>query len=192
MNGRIVVVDDESLVRMDFVEYLEENGYEVVGEAANGIEAIKVCQETRPDVVLMDIEMPLLDGFSAAKKIIANNYVVGGVVFLSAYSSNEDVKNASSLGACGYLVKPLDEKSLIPTIEVALARGKEFFQLNDEINKLGSKLEDRKVIDRAKGILMTRDHLTEQAAFSQLRTNSMKYRITMREFADMIIESVDV
>ncbi|MFV0555786.1 MAG: ANTAR domain-containing response regulator [Lactovum sp.] len=191
MKGRIVVVDDESLVRLDFAEYLEENGYEVVAEASNGLEAVKICEKTRPDVVLMDIEMPILDGFSAAKKIIGNNYVKGGIVFLSAYSSKEHVQKASTLGACGYLVKPLDEKSLIPTIEIALERGKESFRLNSEINKLETKLEDRKIIDRAKGILMTRDQLTEQEAFNQMRTNSMKYRITLREFADMILESTE-
>jgi response regulator NasT len=186
MKGRIVVADDESLVRMDFSEYLEEKGYEVVGEAANGIEAVKVCEEKLPDVVLMDIEMPVLDGFSAAKKIIANHNVKGGVIFVSAYSSNEHVLKASQIGACGYLVKPLDEKSLIPTIEVAMAKGKEAFRLASEIDKLNTKLEDRKIIEKAKGLLMLRSKVTEEEAFKYLRDNSMKYRVSMREIAEMI------
>jgi response regulator NasT len=175
---------------MDFVEYLEENGYDVVGEASNGIEAIKICERKVPDVVLMDIEMPVLDGFSAAKKIITNHYVKGGVIFLSAYSSNEHILKASQIGAGGYLVKPLDEKSLIPTIEVVMAKGKESFKMAGEIDKLKTKLEERKIIEKAKGIVMLKNKKTEEEAFKYLRDNSMKYRVTLREFAEMITEEM--
>jgi len=191
MNRRIVVVDDEALVRMNFVELLEENGYEVVGQAADGVEAIKVCQATIPDAVLMDIEMPLLDGFSAAKKIFADQSVKGGIIYLSAYSSSEHIKKASELGVGAYLVKPLDEKSLIPTLECVIAKGKEATQLAKEVARLSTRLEDRKVIEQAKGLLMKKNGLSESQAYKMLRDVSMKRRMSMRELADMLVLSND-
>ncbi|MFW7433514.1 ANTAR domain-containing response regulator [Vagococcus carniphilus] len=191
MGRRVVVVDDESLTRMNFVEFLEDQGYEVVGQACNGIEAVKICDETLPDVVLMDIEMPKMNGLDAAEQIIANKSVKGGIIFLSAYSNKVHIKRASRLGAGGYLVKPLDEKSLIPTIECVIAKGRENIGLSEEINRLEVTLEDRKVIERAKGLLMEKNNISEAIAYKTLREISMKRRVSLREIADILVSAND-
>ncbi|SJZ38066.1 response regulator receiver and ANTAR domain protein [Pilibacter termitis] len=188
--GRIIVVDDESLVRMDFVEMLEEAGFEVVAQAADGIAAIEACKKHLPDVVLLDIEMPLLDGISAGKKI-SQDGLAGCVVFLTAYSSEKHLKKASEIGACGYLVKPLDEKSFIPTVKIAMSKGKTLMSLQKRIDKLETDLQNRKLIERAKGILMKKSSIDEEAAYSMMRTLSMQRRISMKELAEMIVLSDD-
>ncbi|MGX7351530.1 response regulator [Enterococcus canis] len=190
MKGRIVIVDDEPITRLDVKDILSEAGYDVVGEAADGFEAIEVCRRTRPNVVLMDIQMPILDGLKAGKKIIQDQ-LADSIVFLSAYSDLENTEKAKKLGAVGYLVKPLDEKSLIPTIEMSIARGKETQELIKEIDKLKGKLEERKIIERAKGILIKENHVSEEEAYQMIRKLSMDKRAPMREIAELIVMDDD-
>ncbi|MDH6363332.1 AmiR/NasT family two-component response regulator [Enterococcus sp. PF1-24] len=188
MNGRIVVVDDEPITRVDICDILHGAGYEVVGEAADGFEAIEICKKTLPDVVLMDIQMPVLDGLKAGKKIIQDQSA-NSIVFLSAYSDTENTSRAKKLGAIGYLVKPLDEKSLIPTLEMSIARGQENRELLNEIEKLKMKLEERKVIEKAKGILSKENNLSEADAYQMIRKLSMDKRCPMSEIAELIVMS---
>lgn len=188
--GRIVVVDDEALVRMDFVEMLEQAGFEVVAQAADGIAAIEMCQKYLPDVVILDIEMPLLDGISAAKKI-SQDGLAGSVVFLTAYSSDKHLKQASEIGASGYLVKPLDEKSFIPTIKIAMSKGQALMALQKKIDQLETDLQSRKLVERAKGILMKKSNIDEETAYGMMRTLSMQRRLSMNELAEMIVLSDD-
>lgn len=186
MKGRIVIVDDEPITRLDTRDILLEAGYEVVGEAADGFEAIEVCKENKPDLVLMDIQMPILDGLKSGKKIIQDQ-LAGSIVFLSAYSDHENTEKAKKLGAIGYLVKPLDAKSLIPTIEMGIARGKETQNLLQQIDKLQLKLEERKVIEKAKGILAKENNISEGEAYQMLRALSMNKRARMSDIAELII-----
>ncbi|MRI73669.1 response regulator [Enterococcus mundtii] len=186
MKGRIVIVDDEPLTRLDTRDILLEAGYEVVGEAADGFEAIEVCKENKPDLVLMDIQMPILDGLKSGKKIIQDQ-LAGSIVFLSAYSDHENTEKAKKLGAIDYLVKPLDAKSLIPTIEMGIARGKETQNLLQQIDKLQLKLEERKVIEKAKGILAKENNISEEEAYQMLRALSMNKRARMSDIAELII-----
>lgn len=186
MNGRIVIVDDEPITRLDIRDILTAAGYEVVGEAADGFEAIEVCKKMHPNVVLMDIQMPILDGLKAGKKIIQDQ-LADSIVFLSAYSDLENTEKAKKLGAIGYLVKPLDEKSLIPTIEMSIARGRETQDLIKQIEKLKTKLEERKIIERAKGILIKENHISEEKAYQLIRKLSMDKRAPMSEIAELIV-----
>lgn len=186
MNGSVVIVDDEPITRLDIRDILTAAGYEVVGEAADGFEAIEVCKKTHPQVVIMDIQMPILDGLKAGKKIIQDR-LADSIVFLSAYSDLENTEKAKKLGAVGYLVKPLDEKSLIPTIEMSMARGRETQELMNEIEKLKNKLEERKVIERAKGILVKENHISEAEAYQLIRKLSMDKRAPMGEIAELIV-----
>lgn len=186
MEGRIVIVDDEPITRLDIRELLLEAGYEIVGEAADGFEAIEICKATHPDLVLMDIQMPILDGLKAGKKIIQDQ-LAGSIVFLSAYSDRENTEKAKKLGAIGYLVKPLDSKSLIPTIEMGIARGKQTRSLLQQIDKLQLKLEERKIVEKAKGILAKENKISEEEAYQMLRMLSMNKRTRMSEIAELII-----
>lgn len=186
MNGRIVIVDDEPITRLDIRDMLSEAGYDIAGEAADGFEAIEVCKNTKPDVVLMDIQMPILDGLKAGKKIIQAGYA-NGIVFLSAYSDETNTEKAKKLGAIGYLVKPLDEKSLIPTIEMSIEKGRETQKLMIEIDKLKSKLEERKIIEKAKGILIQENNISEDEAYQMIRKLSMDKRCRMSEIAELIV-----
>lgn len=186
VNGSIVIVDDEPITRLDIRDILTAAGYEVVGEAADGFEAIEMCKKTHPQVVIMDIQMPILDGLKAGKKIIQDR-LADSIVFLSAYSDLENTEKAKKLGAVGYLVKPLDEKSLIPTIEMSMARGRETQELMNEIEKLKNKLEERKVIERAKGILVKENHISEAEAYQLIRKLSMDKRAPMGEIAELIV-----
>ncbi|HJG94930.1 MAG TPA: response regulator [Enterococcus faecalis] len=186
MDGRIVIVDDEPITRLDIRDIVIEAGYEVVGEAADGFEAIEVCKKTQPDLVLMDIQMPILDGLKAGKKIVQDQ-LASSIVFLSAYSDVQNTDKAKKLGALGYLVKPLDEKSLIPTIEMSIERGKQTQLLLNQIDKLSLKLEERKIIEKAKGILVEENHISEEEAYQMLRTLSMNKRARMSEIAELIV-----
>ncbi|MDH6364915.1 AmiR/NasT family two-component response regulator [Enterococcus sp. PF1-24] len=186
MNGKIVIVDDEAITRIDIRGQLQSVGYEVVGEAADGFEAIRVCKKTLPDVVIMDIQMPNLDGLRAGKKIVQDK-LANSLVFLSAYNDIEYTTNAKKIGAIGYLVKPLDEKSLISTIEMSMARGKEINQMLIEIENLKNKLAERKIIERAKGVLSREKGLSEGEAYQMLRQLSMDKRCKMSEIAESII-----
>lgn len=183
---KVVIADDETIMRLDLSEMLTNAGYAVVAQAKDGIEAVKMCETYAPDLVVMDVKMPLLDGLTAAKKVITS-HSAGAVLLLTAYSDKEFVKTASEIGAHGYLVKPIDERSLIPAVELAIANGQKQEAISKELAALKVKFEDRKFIDRAKGLLMEQQGLTEDQAYKQLRTVAMEKRVTMSELAKMLI-----
>lgn len=190
MSKRIVIADDEPITRMDLREILEAARYDVVGEASDGFDAVELCRKHSPDLVLMDIKMPLLDGLNAAK-IIQSENLANGVVLLTAYSGKEFVEKATKVGAIGYVVKPIDEKSLIPSLEVAISKSAEIKKMKIDIEKASNKLEERKIIEKAKGLLMRSDEITEQEAYDQIRTLSMNKRCSMGDIAEAIIMSYE-
>lgn len=186
MKSKIVIVDDDPIVRLDIRHILESGDYQVVAEAKDGFEAIEVCQKFHPDLVLMDIQLPLLDGLTASKKIL-DDRLSYSVILLSGFSDDQYIQKAKQCGTSAYLVKPLDAKSLIPMIEVCLEKGKESYALKEETDKLNKKIEDRIIIEKAKGMLMDKDHLTEPEAFKQIRTISMQKRVPMIEIAKLLL-----
>lgn len=191
MKGRILIADDDPIVRLDIKGILEEAGYEVVAEASDGFEAIELCQKYRSDLVLMDIQMPLLDGLIASKKILDDGLAYG-VILISAYSKEHYVEKAKLYGVSGYLVKPLDAKSLIPMVEVCIEKGRQLQQMSNEMHKLSKKIDDRIIIEKAKGLLMAREHLSESEAFKQIRTISMQKRSPMVEIAKLLVLNDDI
>jgi two-component system, response regulator PdtaR len=182
---RVIIADDESILRTDLREMLTNLGYLVVGEVGDGQSAVNLARELKPDVVLMDIRMPDLDGIDAAK--ILTEEQIAPVVLLTAYSQKELVERAKEAGVVGYLVKPFRESDLMPAIEVALARFAEFQAMNQEVSDLQNALETRKLVDRAKGILMDTQKLDEQEAFRKIQKMSMNTRKPMKEVAEAII-----
>jgi response regulator NasT len=180
---RILVAEDETLIRMDLVEMLTEAGYEVVAQATNGEEAIALTNEHKPDLAILDVQMPVLDGISAAEKIIA----IAPVLMLTAFSQRELVDRARDAGVMAYVVKPFTISDLVPAIEIAISRHTQMRSLADEVADLHDRLETRKVIDRAKGILMKALNLTEPEAFSWIQRAAMDRRITMKEVAEAVI-----
>ncbi len=182
---RIVIADDEALIRMDLREMLTHLGYLVVGEVGDGRSAVNLARELRPDIIIMDIKMPDLDGIEAAR--ILTEEQIAPVLLLSAYSQRELVTRAREAGVAGYLVKPFREADLSPAIEVALARFAEFQEMGQQVGDLQQALETRKVVDRAKGILMDRQGLTEAEAFRKIQKMSMNNRKPMRDVAEAII-----
>ena len=182
---RVVIADDESVICMDLREMLSNLGYLVVGEAGDGRSAVNLARELRPDVVLMDIKMPDMDGIEAAK--ILTEERIAPVVLLTAFSQRDLVDRAKSAGVVGYLVKPIQEADLGPAIEIAISRFVEFRELEKEVDNLQDQLETRKLVDRAKGILMDSQGLTEAAAFRRIQKMSMNTRKSMREIAQAII-----
>lgn len=186
MTLRVLIVDDETIMRMDLAEIVKGAGYEVVSEAKDGLEAIQLSEELNPDIVLMDIKMPLLDGLTACKRILTNKHATS-VLLLTAYSDKDFVAAARNAGAHGYLIKPIDEHDLIPAIELAVANGKTHQHLDYELDKLKTQLEDRKYIDRAKGLLMETKNLTENEAYKELRSLAMTRRISISELAKILI-----
>lgn len=191
MPARILIADDESLIRMDLREMLTTLGYDVVGEAADGREAVRLARDTKPDLVVMDIKMPPgTDGVTAAKELSADD--VAPVLFLTAYSERELVEGASEAGAVGYLVKPFRESDLRPAIEVAVARAADLRRLEQETEKLRTDLETRKLLDRAKGIIMTRYSCTENDAYHRIQKMAMNSRKSMRDICEAIILASDV
>jgi response regulator NasT len=186
MGAKIVIADDEPITRMDLKEILDEAGYNVVGEASDGFDAIELCKIHKPNLVLMDIKMPLLDGINAAK-IIMNEELADSVVLLTAYSGKEFISKAKEIGVLGYLVKPIDEKSLLPTVEIALANSNEIKKMKKNFEKVNEKLEARKLIEKAKGIIMKEYNIDEEKAFSKIRTLSMEKRSTMQKISKAII-----
>lgn len=188
MKTRVVIADDDVITRLDIREALEFQGYEVVGEAADGIDAVELCADLKPDVVLLDVKMPVMDGLTAAKLIAgAENDIA--IIMLTAYNDKQFVDKAGEFGALGYLVKPLDEKSLIPTIEIAVKRRREFRELKETVAGQEKKLEERKIIEKAKGILIQNNSISEDEAYKYLRTISMNKRKTIVEVAKIIIET---
>ena len=185
---RVVVAEDESLIRIDIVETLEDNGFEVVAEAADGEKAVSLVEELRPDLVVMDVKMPLLDGISAAE--IINRKRLAPVVLLTAFSQRELVERAAEAGALAYVVKPFTPNDLIPAIEVALSRATQIEALENEISDLAERLETRKILDRAKGILNNTMGLPEPEAFRWIQKASMDRRLTMKEVAQTVIDQL--
>ena len=182
---RVIVADDESLIRMDLREMLTNLGYLVVGEVADGRSAVNQARELRPDIVIMDIKMPDMDGIEAAK--ILTEERIAPVVLLSAYSQRDLVDRAREAGVTAYLVKPYKEEDLTPAIEVALARFREFQELQQQVLDLQTALETRKLVDRAKGILMDKQGLSEAEAFRKIQKMSMDNRKPMKDVAEAII-----
>jgi response regulator NasT len=180
---RILVAEDEALIRMDLVEMLQEAGYEVVAQATNGEEAIALATEHNPDLAILDVKMPVLDGISAAEKIIS----IAPVLMLTAFSQRELVERARDAGVMAYVVKPFTIGDLIPAIEIAISRHTQMRSLADEVADLYERLETRKVIDRAKGILMKALNLSEPEAFSWIQRAAMDRRLTMKEVAQAVI-----
>lgn len=185
-NIRILVVDDEPITRMDLRELLEQSGYFVVDETGDGFGAIELCRRHTPDLVLMDIKMPLLDGLSASK-VICDEHLAGAIILLTAYNDRGFVESARDYGAFGYMVKPVDEKSLIPNIELAVARSRESEHLRAEYKSVAERLENRRILEQAKGIVMEEQSLTEQAAYDYIRGISREKNISMRRVAEIIL-----
>ncbi len=183
MSVRILVAEDEALIRMDLIEMLREAGYDVVAEATNGEEAIALANEHKPDLCILDVKMPVLDGISAAEKIIA----IAPVLMLTAFSQRELVERARDAGVMAYVVKPFSIGDLIPAIEIAISRHTQMKSLAEEVADLHERLETRKVIDRAKGILMKALNLSEPEAFSWIQRAAMDRRLTMKEVAQAVI-----
>ncbi|WP_371367936.1 putative transcriptional regulatory protein pdtaR [Sporomusa rhizae] len=184
---RIVIADNESIIRMDLKELLEEAGHTVVGEAADGVKAVELARKFHPDLVIMDIKMPEMDGITAAK--IISNEKLAPVLLLTAFSQKEIVEKAKDSGVLAYLVKPVKEANLFPAMEIALSRFQEFAELERELEEVKNSLETRKILDRAKGILMDAYSLTENEAYRRIQQYSMSKRKSIREVAAAIVES---
>lgn len=182
----VVIVDDEPITRMDLKEMLQDKGCEVLGEAADGFDAIELCRKCTPDLILLDIKMPLLDGLSAAK-IIHEEGLADTVVLLSAYNEKEFIEKAKQNGVGGYLVKPIDEKSLMPCIELAVARSRDIKNLKKDYEEVAERLENRKIIEKAKGKIMSQTNFTEQEAYEYIRSISKKKDISMKRVSEIIL-----
>jgi response regulator NasT len=180
---RILVAEDEALIRMDLVEMLTESGYEVIAQASDGAQAIELAELHKPDLAILDVKMPVLDGISAAEKIIA----IAPVLMLTAFSQRELVDRARDAGVMAYVVKPFSIGDLVPAIEIAISRHRQMKSLAEEVQDLHERLETRKVIDRAKGILMQALNLSEPEAFSWIQRAAMDRRLTMKQVAQAVI-----
>jgi response regulator NasT len=181
----VVIAEDETLIRMDLAEMLVEEGYDVVGQAADGQKAIELAESLRPDLVILDVKMPVLDGIAAAEAIAGKR--IAPVVMLTAFSQRELVERAREAGAMSYLVKPFSQSDLVPAIEMAVSRFAEIAQLESEVTDLRERLETRKAVDRAKGILQEQLSLTEPDAFRWIQKTAMDLRMSMREVADGVV-----
>ncbi|NLV56903.1 MAG: response regulator [Acidimicrobiales bacterium] len=185
MPTRVVIAEDEAIIRLDLAETLQEEGYEVVAETGRGDEAVRLVRDLQPDIAILDIKMPGLDGLSAAREIAGER--LAAVLILTAFSQRDLIERARDAGALGYLVKPFQKAELLPAIEVALGRFKEMKALHDQATSLEEQLASRKVVDRAKGMLMDDHGLTEGAAFSFIQKTAMRERRTMRDVADEVL-----
>lgn len=186
---RVVVAEDEALIRLDVVEMLREAGYDVVGEAGDGEEAVRLAEEHRPDLVVMDIKMPVLDGISAAERIAGGR--IAPVVLLTAFSQRELVERARDAGAMAYVVKPFTAADLLPALEIAVSRHQEIAALEAEVADLSDRFETRKLVDRAKGLLQSKFGMSEPESFRWIQKTSMDKRLTMREVANAIVNSTN-
>ena len=186
---RVVVAEDEALIRLDLVELREEHGYEIVGQASDGEEAVRLANELEPDLIVMDVKMPKMDGITAADKIAEDR--ICAVVMLTAFSQRDLIKRAKEAGAMAYVVKPFDASDVIPAIEIAMARFAEIRGVEDEVMDLEERLESRKIVDQAKGILQTSLDLTEPEAFRWIQKTAMDLRKSMREVAQGVIDHAE-
>ncbi|MFC0432579.1 ANTAR domain-containing response regulator [Kutzneria buriramensis] len=185
---RVLVAEDEALIRLDLVEMLREEGYQVVGEAGDGEEAVKLAGELRPDLVILDVKMPKMDGIEAASVIAKER--IAPVVILTAFSQRDLVERARDAGAMAYLVKPFAKRDLVPAVELAMSRFSELQALEHEVASLTDRLETRKVIERAKGLLMSSQGLTEPEAFRWIQRTAMDRRTTMKAVAEAVVDSI--
>ena len=182
---RVLIAEDEALIRLDLREMLVEEGYDVCGEAGDGEEAVKLAEELRPDLVIMDIKMPIMDGLAAAERIAGAR--IAAVVILTAFSQRDLVERARAAGAMAYLVKPFQKSDLVPAIEIALSRFAEMQALESEVSSLTDRLETRKLVERAKGTLMAAFGMTEPDAFRWIQRAAMDNRMTMKAVSEKII-----
>jgi AmiR/NasT family two-component response regulator len=185
---RVIVAEDESLIRIDIVETLRDNGFDVVGEAGDGETAVALAKELKPDLIVMDVKMPKLDGISAAEQI--NKEHIAPVVLLTAFSQKELVERATEAGALAYVVKPFTPNDLIPAVEIALSRWAQIVALESEVSDLAERFETRKIVDIAKGILNEKMGLSEPEAFRWIQKASMDRRLTMKDVAVTIIDQL--
>jgi AmiR/NasT family two-component response regulator len=183
---RVVIAEDEALIRLDLKEMLEEEGYVVAGEAGDGEAAVKLTEEHLPDLVILDVKMPILDGISAAERIASAR--IAPIVILTAFSQRELVERARDAGAMAYLVKPFSKADLLPAIEMAVSRYAEIVHLENEVHDLQARLETRKLVDRAKGVLQSDFGMSEPQAFRWIQKTSMDRRLTMREVAQAVVD----
>ncbi len=183
---RVIIADDEPITRMDLKELLAEEGYTVLSEVSDGFDAVETCKLFHPNLVLLDIKMPFLDGLSAAK-IIYEEDLADTIIMLTAYSEREFIEQAKNYGVGGYLVKPIDEKSLVPNIELAVARSKEMKRLRKDMAKVTERLESRGIIEKAKGQVMAEQNITEQEAYDYIRKLSQVKNLSMRRVAEIIL-----
>lgn len=185
----ILLADDEALIRLDLREMLSDAGHKIVGEAADGQQAVKLARELRPDFIIMDVKMPIVDGLEAAAIIGEEN--IAPVLLLTAYSQKDIVEKATKAGVIAYLVKPVREEQLFPAMEIAFSRFAQLQQINQELLDLKDSLETRKLVDRAKGILMTAHKISEQDAYRKMQQYSMAKRITLKALAESIIKAAE-
>jgi two-component system, response regulator PdtaR len=186
LGARVVIAEDEAIIRLDLQETLEEEGYEVVGSTGRGDEAVSLVRELMPDLAILDIKMPGMDGITAAKEIAAGRWAA--VLILTAFSQRDLVEQARDAGAIGYLVKPFQKSDLVPAIEVAIGRFGELRALEQEVHSLEEQLATRRIVERAKGMLMDRHGFPESEAFSFIQQTAMRQRAKMRKVAEQILD----
>ena len=186
---RVIIAEDEALIRLDLAEMLAEEGFEVVGQAVDGEQAVEMATELRPDLVIMDVKMPKKDGIEAAGEIVAEQ--IAPVVILTAFSQRELIERARDAGAMAYLVKPFNITDLIPAIEVAVSRFSEISALEEEVATLSDRLETRKLVERAKGLLQAKQGMSEPDAFKWIQRAAMDRRTTMKRVAEVVLEPLD-
>lgn len=186
---RVLVAEDDSLIRMDLIEMLREEGYDVVGEAPNGQAAVELTESLTPDLVIMDIKMPVRDGIDAATEIAQRR--LAPVVMLTAFSQRDFIEKARDAGAMAYLVKPFTKADLVPAIEVAISRYQEVKLLETEVSTIQDRLETRKAVERAKGLLMAKHSMSEPEAFKWIQRAAMDRRTTMKAVANVVVETLE-